>query len=218
MSDNQSLRDKVKQKRLADLLSKHKEGKTTEREVKELDSLLAEREKQSEPVGWICSTEQLCQLFRVTRKTIAEWVKKGMPKIAIGTFDFQKVFPWWMDGIYQGLEDRDETITEAKRKYWVERARRETMRNDIQVGALLPCDKVYPAWSERAADLRQSLITLPPRMAPILSSRSEDEIRSKLREEVFTILTNFCRDGIYTPQKPPVVKRKPAVKPRKIKE
>lgn len=217
MANDQTLRDKVKQKRLADLLKKHQEGKTSASEVKELDALLAEREKQSDATAWLCSNAQLASLLEVSQKTICEWAKNGMPKVSTGTYDFAKVFPWWKKEIYEGKEDQDETITEAKRKYWVERARRETMRNDIQLENLLPCEKVYPEWTARAAGLRQTLIAIPSRMAPTLANQSEDTIRTKLREEIFIMLENFCRDSAYCPQKKPIRKKSPAVKVKSVK-
>lgn len=111
MASVKEIREKVKQKRLSDLLTKHQAGKTSVTEVKELDALLAERENLEKPkenvCNWKCSIVQLSELFMVTKKTIRDWVKKGMPKDSYSVYDLKKVFPWWLENINSGPEDRD---------------------------------------------------------------------------------------------------------------
>jgi hypothetical protein len=73
-------------------------------------------------------------------------------------------------------------------------------------------DKVYPEWSQRAGDLRQSLLAMSSRLAPVLEGKSQDDIRSELKAEAIRMLESYCRDGAFCPQKPSRKKKRKTIR------
>ena len=60
----------------------------------------------------IVSSGFIADLFGVQTQSIADWVTRGLPKIAHGKFDLKVAFDWWQENI--NTDPADATTSDAR--------------------------------------------------------------------------------------------------------
>ena len=150
----------------------------------------------------IISTAQLCEVFGVSKETISQWVKKGMPKTAHGKYNLQEVLQW--KGVTQNTEGMSDEARKNKAEAdWKEtKAIREKFQFDIEKGKYFSKEEVSEEWSRRIMELKNALLLLQE----VISEKFTD---AKIREIVYTeiqksvheMLEQYHRVGKYTPKK-----------------
>ena len=133
---------------------------------------------------WLVRSGALAELLGVTQKTIAAWAKLGMPRHAYGEYDFKTVFPWWMENINAGPEDRDATITETKKKYWQEKVENLRIKNEALRGGYVSVEEVLRAQAQVSGAVRNSVRSWASRLPPMLEGKTADEMLPAIRAEV----------------------------------
>jgi phage terminase Nu1 subunit (DNA packaging protein) len=235
MATMADLRVQASKKRLADLHKKHLAGKISQAEYKEYQQLLEDQDTAdqqaapSHPSGaWMVGNRDLADLLGVSQKTICGWVKLGMPRMGRDQYDFRAVFPWWMDRIYKGPEDKDETITAAKKRYWLGKADQIQLKNSILAGDYVPRASIAQDIADRASIFRSAVRSwrtrLPHKlvglssedMLPIIEAEMDDALQA-LSDEFARIAANKgakrCRKSR---AKKPTKARKPSSKSRSL--
>jgi hypothetical protein len=137
--------------------------------------------------AWTCSTEELCQLFGVSKVAVHYWRKDGMPQRARGVYDLGEVIRWWRERFSEravadaGTEDEDKRalIQAQTRKYQVETLRLE--------GELIPREEVATIVHGLAALYRTALEGFGPRVAGELAELGD---APRIQEA----LVRECRD------------------------
>jgi len=166
----------------------------------QLESEIQERiDADAHPSGaLIVTTAQLSGLFDITRQAIQNWKSLGCPgNISHGHWDLKAVLKWWLDNMYSGTSDEDESINDVKRKYWTHKAEGERIRVEKEKGRLVSLDDVLNAWIARLRMVRSGLDSWVDRLPPLLEGKSRKEIAKLLRGELWTIYQNFFKDGIF---------------------
>lgn len=173
------------------------------RELEQYDQIEAELQAQIDaeqnpsPVI-VLTTAQLSHLFDITRQAIQNWKNLGCPgNISHGHWDLKAVLKWWLDNMYSGTSDEDESINDVKRKYWTHKAEGERIRVEKEKGRLVSLDDVLNAWIARLRMVRSGLDSWVDRLPPLLEGKSRKEIAKLLRGELWTIYQNFFKDGIF---------------------
>jgi len=213
----------VEQFTKAELLSvqigrnKLKSGKTpTNREMdlcnryEEAERLDREAAAPTSRDTWKVGTADLASLLGVTSKTIAEWTKLGMPKLAFATYDFRQVFPWWRDKIYKGPEDKDQTVTEAKRRYWLGKADQIEVKTAALKGEYARKEDVRRVVSETVSQFRNAARSWASRLSPILAGKTADEMLPLIRAEIDDALRSLADAFLAGQEKPTKRRRTPA--------
>jgi phage terminase Nu1 subunit (DNA packaging protein) len=140
----------------------------------------------------ILTTKQISEGFQVTPKTISLWVKRGLPKIAHGRFDFLTTMQWWSDNVYS--DNDTEGIQVSKEKFWAARARIEKLKADSAEGSFLPAAQVEKDFFDIARRVRDSILNVPDRIAADLASdTSAHSINDKLIRELTQSLEELSR-------------------------
>ena len=161
--------------------------------------------KKSE-MPFICTTTQLTKLFDVTKKSIAEWIKKGMPQISRGKFMVRDVVLWWLDNIM--AEKASEEEASARDRYWLAKAEGEEIKVSNLKKELASISEFEQQEAYRAAGLRGSLRGLTSRLVSALEMKSREEIRPILSREIDAILETFYLNRSYgEPPKKKAVKK-----------
>ena len=176
------------------LMQRRKDLKAGEnRQLKKLSEQLeavyteeAEDKKGSRPGDWTVTTAMMCELFAVSKVTVANWVKMGMEKAGHGLFDFKKVLPWWLETLYHSPEDKDESITEWRRRERAAKAQQAELQLSNMRGEFIKSAEHEKTITGLCADLRATMLSWPSRVFP-----NDDAARTKLREEVFNLLDRF---------------------------
>ena len=198
---------------LANIKKKVDAGKNPSASEKELWERF-EASQKSPPNPFDIENTGLSIFFGVTVKTICTWANQGMPRESYGQYNLKKCFDWWCENINQGKEDSDSSITAIKKEYWQEKVIDQRRRNAVGAGLLMAKEEIIKGWSERAADLRQSLLALPSRMGPVLAMKPGDEVRGLIGAEVRRMLESFIRQGAYAEKKKRGRKKKNVSKPK----
>jgi hypothetical protein len=197
------------------LMQRRKDLKPAEnRQLQKLSATLEQQfndeqeDVQEAGAEWLCTTGQLCGLFARTRKSIAEWVKMGMPQIARGQYDFKLVFPWWLENLYRAPEDKDESITEWRRRERAAKAQQAELLLDNMRGNFMKKADHDAIMIEACSDLRNTMLSWPSRVFP-----TDDDNRQALRGEVHRLLENFIKYKAFV-----VKERAPRVRVEKKKK
>jgi hypothetical protein len=184
------------------LMQRRKDLKPAEnRQLQKLSTTLEQQfndeqeDVQEAGAEWLCTTGQLCGLFARTRKSISEWVKMGMPQIARGQFDLKQVFPWWLENLYRAPEDKDESITEWRRRERAAKAQQAELLLQKMRGEFMETGEHDRVLIELCGDLRNTMLSWPSRVFP-----TDDAARGKLRNEVFLLLDRFVADRQFAPK------------------
>lgn len=142
-------------------------------------------------------TVDLAEIFDVTKKTIAEWHKRGMPRVKRGTWNVKQVFHWYLANIDRGADTED--LSDAKLAYWRAKSQNEQIKADIARKRTIQVEDIVKAWTWRVAEVARGLEAIPRRIAPLIEHRPETEIASILEAEIWRIRDAFSRVGKFTP-------------------
>lgn len=148
-------------------------------------------------------TTSAAELLGTTVKTIIEWEKKaGAEKksfrVSHGIYHLKKLHTWWLENIY---ESKQETSGEkdSRERYWAAKADKEEFDVAERRQELFPKADILSEWVKRIAEIRQGLLSLPVKLAPLVDGKSQDEIRSTIKDAVYRLLEAYSRDGRFTP-------------------
>lgn len=145
----------------------------------------------------IITTAEMVELFQVTRQTIADWVKAGLPKVGQGKFDLLPAFEWWKENI--NTDEQGEQTANARERYWNAKAEEAEIKVSQTKGDLIPKGEVHQEWAWRAAELKTGLRGWASRLAPKIEGKELVELRVILRDAADELLASYCRAGKFTP-------------------
>ena len=175
------------------LMRRKKELKSSEsKKLGNLSRILEDQYRDERSDGlteWRVTTKQLCYLFDRSRKTIAEWIKHGMPRIKQGVFDLRAVHTWWLESIYRVPEEEgDDSITEWRRRERRAKAQQEELKLGEMEKRFMLVEEHEKILSVACGDLRSTMLSWSARLFP-----TDDESRQALRQEVHELLENFVK-------------------------
>ena len=145
-------------------------------------------------------TTELADFFGVTRKTIAEWHKAGCPQVKRGIWDLKIVHEWWFENIAKSKIPDDESLAEAKRKYWTAKAQNEELKAQYQEGKLVSWEEVTREWAKRAAEYKNGCFELENSLPPLLEGKIQSDMRKIIYEKVWSLFDRVCRTGTFCPK------------------
>lgn len=200
----------------SDLISRKSELNAYEsRKLRSLSALLEERyadsstELVAETTGVVhVTTSDLCAIFGRTRKSIAEWVRMGLPKLTKGLYNMKDVLDWWLSTIHRASSTTSE-ISEWKRRLIIAKARQEEIKLAELEGKLVHRQEAEMTITTACTDLRNTLLNMPSRLYP-----TDDKLRMALKAELIETLESFCRNAAFIDDRAPLKEKKP-VQPKK---
>jgi len=167
------------------------------------------------------STKDLAAFFGLTTRAIVKWHENGCPQIGRGKWNLKSVFDWWWDNIAQSRaieESGDESMNEAKRLYWWQKADGEKIKNDQLKESLVSWDDIEKEWAGRVSVVTSGLEAFGDRLPPLLDGKQRKEMQEIIKGEVRLLRDAYAREGKYCPKenkKEVVVKKKAASKGRR---
>jgi len=151
----------------------------------------------------ILGTSDVAKFFDTTSKTILKWKEAGCPQVKRGQWNLKDVFIWWRENIATdpGSEE-DETLAEARRRYWAAKAGNEELKEQQTKGELISKDDVVKQWSQRMAEFKNGCFNLVSALPPLLEGKSQSEMRQIIYDFVWKMFDNVCRTGKFCPATP----------------
>ena len=183
---------------VANILKKLKNGKSiTKREQTIVEEWKAKKDRPENPFD--IDTTAIASFFEVTAKTVAAWVKQGMPKESYGVYNLKKCFDWWLENVQETKSDNDPGITALKAENLRIKNDRESMKRDAEKDLLFSKSEIIQEWVKRIVEVRQGLLSLPSKLPTLLEGKVQQEMRPIIREQVVRLLDTYSRAGRFTP-------------------
>lgn len=152
--------------------------------------------------NFIVSTEQLMNLMKVSRQTITNWKDQGLPVYARGKWDLIKVFEWYVE---RTIIERESYINhidhDRARKTKIE-ADLKQIELDLQLGKLIEMDVAISELSKVMTIVRNTITSLPNKIAPQIVARPLKEIKLKLQKEINESVRAIDFSKYYEVEKP----------------
>jgi len=153
---------------------------------------------------WIISTGDLCDLFQISYAALDKWLKNGCPKFAHGKYNLRDVITWKTGG-YTPAEgeapaaDLRSRKLKADTEYREERAMRERLLRETLEDLYFRKIDVEEAWSLRALEAKSAFMLFEKTLPMELVGKTENEIEQIIAARVREVLSDYARDGHYTP-------------------
>jgi len=151
----------------------------------------------------ILSTKDIAAFFQISRKQVAEWRKNGCPQVKRGRWNLKEVFDWWWENMASdraAQQGGDESMNEAKRIYWWEKAKKEQFQNEQLAENLIPRETIESEWAKRAAEYKAGCFELENSLPPLLEGKSQGEMRRVVYDKVWSMFDRVCRTGRFCPK------------------
>jgi phage terminase Nu1 subunit (DNA packaging protein) len=127
----------------------------------------------------------------------------GCPKIRKAQWDLAAIIAWWAENIYEPkieAGEKDESLKNARQKYWAAKAEKEEINVSQLKGELIPKKTLSDLWGSRVVEVKQGLLNLSDRLPPVLEGKTQPEIREVVHKEIIQLLEMYSRNGKYTPR------------------
>jgi len=154
-------------------------------------------------MGRIVNQREMADILDVSAKSVSLWQREGLP-IALETenglenqYDTGAVIRWW---VAREVAKAPRTTTEDGESQRDRLARVQADKIELEIAKerrqLIPAEEIEPAWIEMVAAAREALLTVPPRIAPLLAQMDGmDAMRDLLEEQIEEVLQKLASDG-----------------------
>jgi len=149
------------------------------------------------------NTKTLAAFFGLTVRSVAKWHESGCPQVGRGKWNLKEVFDWWWDNIAQSKaaeESGDESMNEAKRLYWWQKAEGEKIKNDQLRGTLVAWSEIDPEWAGRVSVVTSGLEAFADSLPPLLEGKPRKQMKGIIKERVRLLRDAYAREGKYCPK------------------
>lgn len=152
----------------------------------------------------------LAEIFGVNLRTIDDRVRRGMPYVKKadqqqGTqweFDPADCIAWAIEQAKQsvapsGPDSEKDGMKELQRRKLLAETEQAELELARKKGEVVPVEEALSAISDAVTILRQRMLTLPRRVAPlILGETDEDVTKSLIEREVLDVLEELSRNAL----------------------
>ncbi len=183
-----SVVDVARRKRQVYLLEKLKNDKPlTRAELSEL-----EKYEASLPEGVVATQEEVARVFGVSTRTVQYWVRDGMPVKPDNTYSLLEIENW-REVTKNGSTGRNK----GEKNLWQSklseiRYKRELLTYRKELGELVSSEDVERGFVTRIMITKRSLLSLPTRLAPLLSMKEPREVEVILYNALGEVIDEFA--------------------------
>jgi len=162
----------------------------------------------------LLNSGKTADFFGVTVKTLAQWAKEGCPKHSRGWWDPKEILAWRGEATDEDTKEAMSVLArklKAEADYKEARAEAAIRQNEILEGQYMPREEIETQWANRVIELKAGLLALGRKIAgQIADVEVRLEVERVINDEVYELLEQYARDGVYTPRatkKPKAPKR-----------
>lgn len=144
----------------------------------------------------IVNQRELSEITGVSQVSLWKWASEGMPVQRSGAsgeenaYDTEAVIRWMIDREIAKLGSED-----AKERLARLQGDKIEMELAVSRGDLVPASSIEPTWSSIVTAVRQALLSIPVRLAPLLEvTQGIDAKRALIEEEVHDVLLKLSSD------------------------
>lgn len=137
----------------------------------------------------------LAKAVGVSRNTILQWTKAGMPRNDDKSYSLPECITWLIEQA-KSAQQPASTSPEADRwltEYRKERALKAKIERKKLEGELMTKQEVFEGWAWRVKEVTAALSALPERLPPMLEGKERSGMREIIAEEVWKLRDAFAR-------------------------
>lgn len=143
-------------------------------------------------------TNEICEIFDISRDTLSVWAKKGAPKLGRGKWDIRALIKWR----YADKSDSPEARkTRADASFREIKVRKEEIALDMLEGKLIEREEVDRQWAAVGIMIKNNLLLWVRSLAPHLAHLDVRNVEAKLNEAVYDLLDQLSRTSRYKAKK-----------------
>lgn len=142
------------------------------------------------------STSDLALFLNVSSKTLAAWVKVGMPKLKYGCFDLCSAFAWWLKNISNPATEKEKN---ARADYWEAKATKGALEVEALKDSHIDISEIEAGWKCRADQIEKALSAIADDYTALLPGKSAEEIRQICQDYIYQLRCNFAKHGKFVP-------------------
>ncbi len=187
----------AKKRRHIYLLEKLQKGPTLSKsEVAELGKY----ESDPNSPGIVDSQEKVAKVFGVSVRTVARWLKDGMPVLATGGYNLKDINDWrhfHNDKISKKTSKEKQELDFWDARYRKAKALNEEDKLRISRGELIQVKDVEKGLIQVSLAIKRAFLGLPRSVAPQLKGLEAREIEAILVKRVKEIIIQFAEGKIF---------------------
>ena len=152
----------------------------------------------------LASTAALSMLFNVDKSTIADWAKKGLPRVSTGWYDLQGVLEYKAMKSSDKGESLEEKKMKAELRYREARAANEELKQSAAIGLYVPVAEIESNLKETFSQVRATLLGIGQKtLAEIYGQYPEiaHEVKHIVEREVERGLTQLAAGKDFAEQR-----------------
>ena len=146
---------------------------------------------------------QVARHYKVTDRTVRNWIKSGMPVRKDGTFDLDTIDQWHLErkgvlpppsagGELEQSQTKGKDFYDAENKRWQAKTRKLEYRK--RRGELLEKERVVELFVARIQAVKQGLLSLERSLPPqLIACRDERAMAVVIRQAVRRLLEAYAR-------------------------
>jgi len=204
---NQKIRiiEMAKKRRQIQLIEKLQSGRSStpalkKGEIRELEELSSESESR----GYAESQESVARAFGVSVRTVARWLKEGMPPAQDGKYDLEKINSWRAE--HEGKVSGGRKGVYADKVRWEiarlkEDVKKRRIENDVRKGKLILRDKVEKELINISLAMKRALLVLPNTISLRCFGQEPRKIKAIVQEEVENVIDRISESKIFDKKK-----------------
>ncbi|HNT30337.1 MAG TPA: hypothetical protein PKL83_05285 [bacterium] len=166
-------------------------------EIKELEQL----EQDPDSPGTVDSQEKVARVMGVDVRTVARWVKNGMPVTPQGLYDLLEIRAWrelknQRKGTAGSKKETQEDLWDAKYREY--KAKLAEIAFKKAMAELLPRDTVERELVQISLTVKRKMLALPNQISAALVGLEARQINSRLRARITEIISAFATGKVFT--------------------
>ena len=152
---------------------------------------------------WLISTADMCEIFEISRRALTNWKNRGCPQQGRGKWFLPDVLKWRTGSLEEVNAIDGESLRarklQADTEYREERAMRERLLRETLEDLYFRKVDVEEAWSLRALEAKSAFMLFEKTLPMELVGKTENEIEGIIAARVREVLSDYAREGHYTP-------------------
>jgi phage terminase Nu1 subunit (DNA packaging protein) len=136
---------------------------------------------------------ELARIFQLTEQRISQLVKEGMPRTARGSYSLRECTIFYVSYLRARLdENRNETIVAEKIRLTRAKATKAEVEARKIGGSVLDLERARNEIMILAREIKEELLSVPGRMAPVLENLPAGQIKTLLGDEITDALNRVA--------------------------
>lgn len=141
----------------------------------------------------VFSTAVVCHIFEISRQTLTNWNRAGLPKHARGMWDLQELIRFRGLGSTGGLDGKEQSLAEQKLsieiQYKEAQVELSRIKNDILAGKYLETYYVESELKRFFTVFKRSCLNLARKVGGQATAYVEPDIARRLEHEIHKTVT-----------------------------